>query len=273
MPELPEVETVVRNLRPSVLNQKILSTSVLCPKMVNFDPTILAGQKITGVMRRGKYIILQLAQGYLIVHLRMTGKLFVVNDPSLNQPQYQKHLHVQFKLSNGWLLFQDQRKFGQVWFTKDLNWLEAKLGPEPLTEKFTWQLLAQICQSSRALKPLLLDQSQIAGLGNIYVDEVLWYAGLHPQTPADLATVEQVKKMHAGIQQILTKAIDNQGTTFLSYSFGGEQQGQFLNQLKVFSRAGQGCARCGNIIAKIRVAQRGTYICVFCQKFLKEKVK
>ena len=265
MPELPEVETVVNNLRPKIANQIILGVKVLCPKILAFDYNLIINQQIFDIIRRGKYIILNLDIGYLVIHLRMTGKLFAISKLE-NLANYQKHLHVIFELSGNYLLFADQRQFGRISYHQDLTWLENKLGPEPLLEYFTLDYLIEICNSSRPIKVLLLDQSKIAGLGNIYVDEVLWQAGVHPKTNACNILNKQIKLIYHAIRQILQSAINMQGTTFLSYAFDGNQKGNFLQELKVFKRDKLPCLRCGNVITKIKVAQRGTHICEKCQE-------
>lgn len=265
MPELPEVQTVVTNLKPQIINQKILAIKVFWSKTICFEPDLILGQTIIDITRRGKYIIIKLTSGYLVVHLRMTGKLFAINRDQL-LTNHKKHLQVAFELQDSWLLFVDQRKFGRINFCENLNWLEAKLGPEPLGQNFTLDVLTKILKVNKQIKVLLLDQSEIAGLGNIYVDEVLWQACVNPKTIASHILPIQIKLMHVAIREILQKAIDMQGTTFLSYAFDGDKKGNFLTQLKVFNRAKQACLRCDNIIIKIKVAQRGTHVCEFCQK-------
>jgi formamidopyrimidine-DNA glycosylase len=266
MPELPEVETVVVNLRSQVLNQKINNITILCPKIFSdSDSKLVDQQTILDVKRRGKYIILVLSYGYLVVHLRMTGKFFVIQKSELDL--HTKHLHVIFDLEKSPLLFCDQRKFGKINFCQDLNWLEKKLGPEPLGDKFTKDYLANIFQNSKKqIKALLLDQAKIAGLGNIYVDEVLWQARVHPKRLANLISKPEIKLIYDAILQILQDAINMQGTTFLSYAFDGNKKGNYLSYLKVFNRAKLPCLGCQNIIVKIKVAQRGTHVCEICQK-------
>jgi formamidopyrimidine-DNA glycosylase len=213
--------------------------------------------------------VIKFTNGYLVGHLRMTGKLFTVPKDQFGaidqRPDLHKHLRVLLELDDFYLLFQDQRKFGYLQVCDQVDWLETKLGCEPLSGQFTPEYLSGVCQSSRQIKPLLLDQSQIAGLGNIYVDEVLWQAGVHPETRASRVTVSQLRAMYLAIPEILNRSIEAQGTTFLSYTFAGNQEGQFVNQLQIFNRAGQACLRCGGVIVKTKVAQRGTYICVICQ--------
>lgn len=266
MPELPEVQTVVTDLRSKILNQKITGVSVFCPKIFDPEARLILDQKILDITRRGKYIILKLANGFLVVHLRMTGRLFAIDKKPKILQEHNKHLHVIFELTNQFLLFQDQRKFGKIQFYQTLDWLEIKLGPEPLLPDFTVKYLSEICNSSKQIKALLLDQAKIAGLGNIYVDEVLWQIGVHPQMAACDLSIEKLSLMHHAIQVILQQAIDLQGTTFLSYAFDGTKKGNFLAYLKVFNRTKLACFRCGTNIIKIKVVQRGTHICPACQK-------
>ena len=266
MPELPEVQTVVADLKSKILNQKIISIQVLCAKIFELNINLIIDQVILDVWRRGKYIILNLANGYLVVHLRMTGRFFVVPKNNNLQPIHQKHLHVIIELDNYFLLFQDQRQFGRINFHSNLDWLEKKLGPEPLLQNFTINYLIDICKSSKKIKPLLLDQSKIAGLGNIYVDEVLWQAAVHPATIANKISKVKINKIYDAIRTILQQAINMQGTTFLSYAFDGNKKGNFLEYLKIFNRANMACFACGHIVIKIKVAQRGTHICPTCQK-------
>lgn len=266
MPELPEVQTVVTDLQSKIINQSIQSVSVLCSKIFNLVLNDVINQTILEVCRRGKYIILRLEQGFLVIHLRMTGRLFAISKNQSQLAEHAKHLHVVFELRDHFLLFQDQRKFGKIQFNNEINWLDNKLGPEPLSENFTVKYLNQICNSTRQIKALLLDQSQIAGLGNIYVDEVLWQAGVHPQMAACDLSYEKLNLLHMAIQSILQQAIEMQGTTFLSYAFDGTKKGNFLTHLKVFNRSKLPCLRCGMDIIKIKVAQRGTHLCPACQK-------
>lgn len=287
MPELPEVETVVRSLRPYVVGRTIQAITVLHHKTAHLSLAELTSgaaqqeqralftaqaQRIQTVTRLGKYIIFQLDTGYLVAHLRMTGKIFPLTAAEFANPAPTapvKHVRAIFDLAPDQLklVFVDQRKFGRIIFCPDLAWLQAKLGPDPLGPAFTvaW-LTARFSQLKRAAKPVLLDQSVIAGLGNIYVDEALWYAGVLPTRPVNQITGAELVLLHQGIKQILTLAIQKNGTTFQSYSFMGERPGEFVSYLKVFGRQGQPCYRCGGVISKIRVAQRGTHVCFGCQK-------
>ena len=207
--------------------------------------------------------------GYLVVHLRMTGKLFTVNLAEFElAKQTYKHLHVIFDLAgNNFLLFVDQRQFGKIIFCEDLAWLHEKLGLDPFDTKFTVDWLRnRFSQIKRAAKSVLLDQSIIAGLGNIYVDEALWHAGVHPKRPVNQISLSELQKLYSGIKTTLELAIAKNGTTFQSYSFMGEKSGEFVSYLKVFGRQNLACYACGTKIIKLKVAQRGTHICPKCQK-------
>jgi len=270
MPELPEVETVVRNLRPELVGETIRAFEAAWPK-VTAPATVEAfahqvvGRTIQGVNRRGKYILLQLDRGYVHIHLRMTGHLFAI---PAGEDATNSQIRAQFQLSNGMrLLFRDQRKFGRMGYLDDLAPLEARLGPEPLAANFTGTLLAeQLADRGRQIKPLLLDQSFIAGLGNIYVDEALFAARIHPQTVAERIPADKVKTLHRAIRRLLRRSIERQGTTFSSFRFGRGETGSYRDRLKVFGREDQPCPRCRTAIRKTRVAQRGTHHCPQCQQ-------
>ncbi len=271
MPELPEVETVVRNLRPELVGRTISAFEAAWPKVTApAQPAAFArqvvGRTIQGVNRRGKYIILQLDKGYVHIHLRMTGQLFAI-PAGEDTPTTQ--IRAQFLLSNGnRLLFRDQRKFGRMGYLDDLAPLEARLGPEPLAANFTGALLAKkLASQTRQIKPLLLDQSFIAGLGNIYVDEALFAARIHPQLEADRIPGDKAKGLHRAIRRLLRRSIERQGTTFSSFRFGRNETGGYRERLKVFGREGRPCPVCRTAIVKTRVAQRGTHHCPQCQRF------
>ncbi len=269
MPELPEVETVVRNLRPELTGREITGFKAAWPQVTApLAPAAFArqvvGRAIRDVRRRGKYILLDLDRGHVHLHLRMTGQLFVIKQKE-EMPAQQ--IRAWFDLSGGVrLLFRDQRKFGRIGYLANLAPLEARLGPEPLAAKFTASLLADmLANRRRQIKPLLLDQSFIAGLGNIYIDEALFAAGIHPEAEAGNIAGEKVKVLHRAIRRLLRRAIERQGTTFSNFRFGRNESGRFRDQLQVFGREDQPCAVCGTTLIKTRVAQRGTHWCPSCQ--------
>ncbi len=271
MPELPEVETVVRYLRPNLTERSVVGFSADWPRVTapispeEFTNQVV-GRTIKNVRRRGKYIILELDQGYIHLHLRMTGRLQVLPAEDC-QTINGRHVTARFDLADRCcLFFNDIRKFGRVGYLDDLGSLEARLGPEPLSPDFTPQILYELLRNyERRIKPLLLDQAFIAGLGNIYVDEALFMAQIHPETPANQLTLEKAKILHQAIQGILSESIQYNGTTIINYQYGDGNAGRFREKLRVFRHEGEPCSVCGTAIEKTRVAQRGTYLCPRCQ--------
>ena len=272
MPELPEVQTVVNHLQPSLpgsIIQSLSNPNGYGTVFENGSPadykSFLIGKKIQSITRRGKFIIFNLDIGYLLVHLRMTGKLLIEN-PDQNNMKY-----VSFQLNfsnNSSLYFQDIRKFGRIYISNDLNWLESKLGVEPLSEKFTPQwLYKQLHSHKRMMKPLLLDQKFIAGLGNIYVDEALWQSGIHPRAQSNKMNHNRTNKLSNAIKDILNRAISYQGTTIINFSYGQNRNGNFSDELQIFGKSDAPCPKCKTPIIKEFVAQRGTHFCKKCQKY------
>jgi len=275
MPELPEVETVVRDLiSHGICGCRIADVAVTWPRTIGpLTPAAfikaVKDKAITQISRRGKYIVIQLSDlSRIYIHLRMTGKLQV------RPPEFEagRHDHVVFTLSDGLqLVFNDTRKFGRITLTEKTPPAVAALGPEPLEKDFSkaW-LQGALAGKSRQMKPLLLDQSFIAGLGNIYVDEALWQAGIHPQRDSRTITPEEAGRLHSAIRGVLRRGIRNSGTTLGGgesnfYSVAGHR-GRNADQLKVFRRTGLPCPLCGTTIARLIVGQRSTHICPCCQK-------
>ncbi len=275
MPELPEVETIVRDLRAQGLEQAVIrAVEVRWPRTVaGLTPQrfarALTGRTVTRVARRAKYIVVTLdTGGRLLIHLRMTGKLRFA--AAGEQPG--RHDHVLITLGDGRrLVFHDTRKFGRFSLCAAGEDPFAALGPEPLDAAFTAAALrGRLAGKSRMLKPLLLDQTCVAGLGNIYVDEALWQARLHPQRRADTLTAAELRRLHSAIREVLQRGVDNSGTTLGSgeanfYSVAGHR-GRNADALKVFRRDGLPCPRCGTLLARSVVAQRGTHFCPACQR-------
>lgn len=264
MPELPEVETIVRNHRPQLVGRRIVRYTSSWPK--NSLPSLprvrraLAGRTILDLTRRGKFIIFGLDDGaHLLVHLRMSGRFAWQTDHA--PPP--RHVRARWDLDDGSrLLFCDARKFGRITHTRDLAAATAGLGPEPLSRGFTGDVLYALLHSHRRqLKPLLLDQSVVAGLGNIYTDEALFRAGLHPARRSDALSRQQVRRLHAAIRRVLRLAIRKQGTSIDWIYPGGWMQ----QRLRVYGRAGQPCRTCRTPIVALRIAQRGTHVCPRCQ--------
>lgn len=275
MPELPEVETVVRGLRQAGLAGAVIrEVAVLWPRSITGATpgefaAALCGRAITAVDRRAKYIVLALDDGRsLLVHLRMTGQ-FRLGEAAAAADA---HDRVVLRLADGRALhFHDTRKFGRFRIVAHPGEALAKLGPEPLDAAFTPELLrARLRGRRRLLKPLLLDQEVIAGLGNIYVDEALWAARLHPQRRADTLRAADFVRLHAAIREVLTRAVAAGGTTlgtgatnFLSVA---GRRGGHAEALRVFRRHGAPCPRCGAKLARMVVAARGTHLCPRCQR-------
>ncbi len=272
MPELPEVETVARGLRASLIGRTIVGVTVHWARsVVPPDPSAFArrliGQTVTHVGRRGKWVVITLDGGYtLLVHLRMSGRLILGSGECPDD----RHLRVLLSLNDeGQLCFFDQRKFGRLVLTLDPQEVLGDLGPEPLADDFTAARLGEMLGRRRGrIKPLLLDQRFLAGLGNIYADEALWRAGIHPLRQADTLGVADVQRLHLGIRTVLQAAIDRGGTTLPDggYQQADGQSGEFAGQLAAYGRAGKPCLRCGADIERIKVGQRGTHFCSRCQR-------
>lgn len=277
MPELPEVETIVQALRkggrgaPSVLGRRISNVHVLwkrtlsIPAIPRFKKSII-GKNFCEVCRRGKYIILRTDGGSLLFHLRMSGDLRMEDSRTLagkNIP-LQTHDRLVLDFEDGHrLVFNDARKFGRVWFLIDETEEVGKLGIEPLAPELTEGIFHEMLHKShRQLKPLLLDQTFMAGLGNIYTDEALHLAKLHPLTQSSHVSMEQAKGLLKAIRQVLKEGIRRNGAS-IDWVYRG---GDFQNHFRVYQRTGQTCVECGTSIERIVVGQRGTHYCPTCQK-------
>jgi formamidopyrimidine-DNA glycosylase len=270
MPELPEVETIVQGLRKSVIGKKI--KSIQCDgcrvfNQRNFSKD-LVGKKIKSVKRRGKFIILELSDNYyLLIHLGMTGGLF---HQRKGQPKDKHdHLTLRFADNKTELRYNDQRKFGRIRkLTTDNRELITELlhlGCEPL--EVTADEFAELVSKRKGrIKPLLLNQTIIAGIGNIYSDEALFEAGIHPLTPANRISKPKLKKLHRAIQKILKKAILAGGSSVDNYTNLQGERGFFQLEHKVYGREGEKCKRCGTKIKRTKIVQRSTHFCPRCQK-------
>ncbi len=275
MPELPEVETVVRGLVDAGLaGCRIVDTRIGWARtLVGLSPedfrSRIVGRRVRAIRRRAKYIVMQLdPSDYLLIHLRMTGSLTVRGAGEVSDP-YER---VALVLGDGReLRFRDTRKFGRWYLVPDAELLLRRMGPEPLDRAFTVEVLVHGLQRhKRMLKPLLLDQAFLAGLGNIYVDEALWEARLHPCCSSQHLKPEEVKRLHGAIQLVLQRGIASMGTTLGSgavnfYSVAG-RKGRNQDALRVFRRHGLACPSCGNEIVRILVGQRSTHLCPHCQR-------
>jgi formamidopyrimidine-DNA glycosylase len=275
MPELPEVQTIVDDLRQAgVIGRTLLECRVAWAKTVAGIPVEefcgrIRGRRVVAIGRRGKFIRADLSDGVcLLIHLRMTGRL-VLAGPGVPAG---RHEHVRFLLDDGReLRFYDPRKFGRIWLVDDPLSVLGALGPEPLAADFTARTLAAcLAGRRRALKPLLLDQHVLAGLGNIYVDEALWEARLHPRQPAADLSVDQIRTLHRAVRRVLRRALANGGTSLgrgqSNFSATTRGAGENRRALKVFRRTGLACPRCGAPIRRLVVGQRSTHICPRCQQ-------
>lgn len=270
MPELPEVETTVRLIRPQVVGRRIVDAEVewrACLGSVSpgrFRKRVV-GVRIADVWRRAKYLVFDLdGAGCLVGHLRMTGRLQVLAQGKDAGP----YSRLRLALSDGRVLhFLDVRKFGRLVFARRPDDVLAGLGPEPLGAGFTRRWLrAALRRRRRQLKPLLLDQTFLAGLGNIYVDEALHRARLHPCRAACRLRGGSADRLHGAIRQVLRAAIELQGSTFDGFYRTPEgNPGRYQHEFSVYGRTGQPCLRCGRPIRRIVVAQRGTHLCPRCQ--------
>jgi formamidopyrimidine-DNA glycosylase len=264
MPELPEVETIVNNLRPALIGKTVLSAelrwrrTLAAPSASAFQARIV-GQTIAGLSRRAKFVHVQLSAASLIIHLRMSGDLLAV----LGGYRPEKHDRLLLKLTGDTtLVFADARKFGRVWLLDDPAAVFADLGPEPLSPEFTpaW-LHAALHARRRQLKSLLLDQTFIAGLGNIYTDEALHLARLHPLLLSNAIDADQAEALWLSIRTVLEDGIRHNGAS-LDWVYRG---GDYQNHFRVYGRAGQKCPACGAKIQRVPVGQRSTHFCPKCQ--------
>ena len=267
MPELPEVEQVRKTLAPHIEGKKFQKVEVFLPRLVKYPTPELFVKKLTGrtvkkVNRRGKYLLLETDKGTLVVHLRMTGALVV----SASVPAYAK---IKFTLSDKVTMwFTDIRTFGTLYFVDDDYVIEglATLGPEPLTGALTPEYLAPLAAKCRKpVKTFILDQTVIAGLGNIYADECLALSGISPLRLANKLKESEFPKLVDAINKVSAQGIKNHGTTFRDYKDGEGKKGNNQNFLLVYGRGGEPCKKCGCKLEKTKVGGRGTVYCPHCQ--------
>ena len=271
MPELPEVETIARGLANAVTGKTVASVTVTLPKVAiapageSFEQA-LAGETIAGVGRRGKYVVFRLASGRrLAVHLRMTGRL-IVHPAGYDEPYPYTHVHLVFRDGTR-LSFADVRQFGRMrLLAADDPW-DADGGVEPLSEGFTSEAFVSMLDGRRTpIKSLLLDQTRIAGVGNIYACEALWEAGIRPSRPSHKISKPARRRLHGAVRDVLHRAIEARGTSVDDYVDAEGLKGGFQNQLAVYGRLGEPCPRCGKPIVRTVIGQRGTWWCRGCQK-------
>jgi formamidopyrimidine-DNA glycosylase len=273
MPELPEVETVRRRLDPTVVGRRLERVEILDGRLVRpFEPLEVAmeleGETVERLERRGKYLIFRFESGrVLLVHLRMTGS-FVHSDGPLPDDPYRRAV---LSLDNGADVgYRDVRRFG-TWLLLEPGeldpYLAERLGDEPFSEAFTPRALARRLKGRRApVKAALLDQRSLAGMGNIYADEALWRARIHPLSPAGELKPAEIKRLHAAVRESLELGIARQGATLSDYRMPNGDSGAMQEEFQAYGREGEPCSRCGTPIAKMRAAGRGSWFCPRCQR-------
>jgi len=270
MPELPEVETIKRDLAFKILGRSFAGVTINWPKTAQIPSfehfsSCLIGKSIEGLDRRGKYLILRLSSGEaLILHFRMSGSLLL--KPASAEPD--PYARVIFLLDDGTeLRFRDPRKLGVMWLVEDESVVVGKLGPEPLEPDFTAEVLAQrLARRSAVIKALLCDQTFLAGVGNMYADEALFAAGIHPLRGAKSLSWEEVMRLHSALRQVLAEAIARSGASISDYRRPNGEPGAAQFEFQVAHRRGQPCPKCGTTIERIPIRKRGTYFCPRCQK-------
>jgi formamidopyrimidine-DNA glycosylase len=273
MPELPEVETIRRDLLPLVKDRKIVSAWVSedAPRLVQLlDPReferALPGHAIEDVTRRGKYLVFTLSGGLIwVVHLRMTGRLQHQWTGCAGTDPYNR---ASFGLDDEtWLCFNDLRKFGMMWLVDDWSLVKSDIGPEPLEAEFELGAFqATLKRRSAPIKAVLLDQKVVAGIGNIYADEALFAAGIDPRKAANKVTRPQAEVLHRTIAEVLLAALDDRGSSFSDYVDGKGNEGSHHLKVRVFRRTGEPCYVCGTPILRTKVGGRSTHYCPKCQR-------
>jgi formamidopyrimidine-DNA glycosylase len=262
LPELPEVETVVRSVRPHILGKKILAASLGSHRVTRADHEetrqALTGATVTDVRRRGKQILIDVDRGLLYVHLGMTGKLLWNAPPT-------KYTRAQLHFEDGLLLYDDTRMFGRVEFFTVVPDMLSRVGPDALTVSFE-DFYTRLKRHKGRIKAVLLNQAFLAGVGNIYADESLFAAGVHPRTATQRLSKARAQKLHAHLLEILEAAIQHRGSSIADYVDSTGERGSYQQLHNVYGRKGESCPRCGTLIRRIVLAQRGTHFCPRCQK-------
>ncbi len=268
MPELPEVETIKNELSPHIVGRKFTSVTVCDAKPVR-QPSVeefrhkLVGQRVNNLERRGKYLILHLSNGEaLIIHLRMSGALL------LNPTEPDRYTRVIFHLDNGsQLVVTDRRRLGAIWLVDNKQSIVGKLGPEPLAPEFSAEALAKRLNKHQApIKAVLLDQGVIAGIGNMYADEALFKAKIHPLRKANSLSPPEIQALFQAIHRVLCSAIDNKGASIDTYKRPDGEIGTAHFNFNVAHRGGKPCPACGTSIHRLVIRNRGSYFCPNCQK-------
>ena len=267
MPELPEVQTVVNSLK-KIKSKQIQSFTPLWFKVCyNIECSLIENKTrdkiIKDIYRIGKYIIIKLNKDYIVFHLRMTGYLYFSEKIKKNS-----YIRCYLKFNDStYLIFEDIRKFGGFYYWRNLSYLKNNIGLDPMIDKsFTPKWLHKnLISRNRQMKSLLLDQSFICGLGNIYIDEILWKSSIHPISKSSLLSKKYSYKLYDAIKEILNDSLEHHGTTIMNFKFDNMKTGDYKDKLYVYSRNNKKCIRCNSIIIKIKAASRGTYICPNCQ--------
>jgi formamidopyrimidine-DNA glycosylase len=273
MPELPEVETVRSQIAPALEGRELVRVEILDPRLTRpADPEAVAsrlhGEHVESVERRGKYVVVRFESGsVLLIHLRMTGSLIYVPGGVTGHDPHRRAVVTLDNESD--VVYRDVRRFG-TWLVLEPDevepYLAARLGSEPLERPFTARVLAARLAGRRApVKAAILDQRTVAGLGNIYADEALWRARIHPLRPAGSLTEPEVRRLHRGIRRALEAGIARQGATLRDYRRPDGRPGSMQKEFKVYGRDGEPCPRCRTTIAKTRAGGRGTWFCPGCQ--------
>lgn len=271
MPELPEVETIKNTLR-EILPLRLIELELRREDIVRcHDYTLkeIEGKIIEKASRRGKYLILAVENGLsLVFHLGMSGSLYIqedeIEETIASKPHIHAILHLDERLK---LLYQDARRFGGLWLLNDTGTFFSRLGREPLSPDFSPPYLQEILQGRRAaIKNLLLNQSLISGLGNIYADEALFLARVRPDRQAASLSTKEFENLYYGIREVLTQAIKYRGTTFRDYRDGRQQPGEFQKHLQVYGRQGQACPNCGLSLKRSKIGGRSSHYCENCQQ-------
>jgi formamidopyrimidine-DNA glycosylase len=271
MPELPEVETIVRDLARLLPGAKIQRVEVVKPDLIDGDTpdgftAKIKGKKIRSVVRRAKNIVMDLGDGRLLVNLGMTGRLLVTRA----KDEEPTHLGVRIALDRGReLRYHDVRRFGRLWTLTEAEWRDwdGELGVEPLSDDFSAEwLVEKAARSKVAIKVWLMDQARVVGVGNIYASEALFRAGVDPRRPANALDAGELARVREGVRQVLREAIDHRGTTFLDYRDARGEEGAFASRLKVYDREGQPCPGCEGTIQRIVQGGRSTFFCPSCQR-------
>ena len=266
MPELPEVDSYRTGLAKKMIGWKVKSGRKIWHRASDSDFNLVKNQKINGFDRRGKFLIIHLDTHHILIHLRMTGRIDIVGTET------PKYTTVEFSFHNKKkMCMVDFRKFGNVWIVEDVKEIVGNLGIEPLESKFTYKEFKNMLSTRRGwLKPLLLNQQFIAGIGNYLADEILFRAELHPLRTADTLSDKEIRKLHLSIRYVIRASINFGGTTFLTFRGPEGKKGEFWKKLKVFRKTGEPCPHCKRPITRIIVAQRSTHICENKQKYVKK---